>query len=627
MAYLKLVGKDEALRRWFDALAFDYSKSEEVDVADAYGRILAKPVLADRSLPSYYASSVDGIAVRSDTTAFATESRPVRLHRGVDFVWLNTGQEIPEEFDAVIMVEDVEWIDEDSVEIRSPVSPGSNVRMVGEDVVVGDLLFPAYYLLDAVSVSLLVANGIKSVCVLKKPVVSFIPTGDEIVERTGELKPGQSYESNSFILKGLVEQWGGSFFRYKRILPDNPEEITKALKEVMESSDVVVIGAGSSAGKKDFTADVIESLGELLVHGLRLRPSKPTLLGVVGEKPVVGLPGYPFAALVSAELFLKPLIYKLLHRPLPRENVVSAKMVKRVISPMGVEEYLRVMMGKVDGEWVALPLPRGSSLLSPSVKQDGVLVIPMEIIEYKPFDTVNVVLKRDTSELENTLLCVGSHDIVLDLIDATMREKFPGYRMVSASVGSLGGIFSLMRGGSHIGGVHLLDTETGEYNVSYVNRYLPEDEVMLIDFLYRLQGIMVQKGNPKGIKGIGDLVRDDVRFVNRQKGSGTRVLLDYKLSSMGISPSEIRGYDDEEFTHIGVAIRVASGRADAGLGILSAANALGLDFIPVGEEKYDLLTLRRFVELPQMKVLFDVIDSGEFKQKVNSLGGYRWARS
>ncbi|MCD6420364.1 MAG: molybdopterin biosynthesis protein [Synergistetes bacterium] len=627
MAYLKLVGKDEALRQWFDALVFDYSESEVLDLADAYGRVLSKPIWADRSLPSYYASSVDGIAVCSEDTAFATESRPVKLRRDVDFVWVNTGQEIPSEYDAVIMVEDVDWIDEDNVEIRSPIAPGSNVRMVGEDVVVGDMLFPAYHLLDAVSVSLLVANGIKSVEVLKKPRVGFIPTGDEIVEPAEPIKPGQSYESNSFILKGLVEQWGGSFFRYKTIVPDKPDEIAKVVKEVLKVADVVVIGAGSSAGKKDFTARVIESMGRLLVHGLRLRPSKPTLLGVIGEKPVVGLPGYPFAALVAAELFLKPLIYRMLHRPLPCEEVVDARIVKRVVSPMGVEEYLRVMVGKVDDNWVALPLPRGSSLLSPSVRQDGVLVIPMEVIEYKPFDRVNIALKRNISELENTLLCVGSHDIVLDMIDAMMRQNFPGYRMVSASVGSLGGIFSLKRGGSHIGGVHLLDTETGEYNVSYVDRYLSDEDAVLIDFLYRLQGIMVPKGNPKGIKGIEDLLRDDVRFVNRQKGSGTRVLLDYKLSVMGLSPSDIKGYDDEEFTHIGVAIRVASGRADAGLGILSAANALGLDFIPVGEEKYDLLTLRRFLELPQMNVLFDVIDSGEFRRRLDALGGYRWARN
>jgi putative molybdopterin biosynthesis protein len=257
------------------------------------------------------------------------------------------------------------------------------------------------------------------------------------------------------------------------------------------------------------------------------------------------------------------------------------------------------------------------------VRADGYLWIPAGIEGFSPGKEVEVFLWRNKEEIDYTLVCIGSHDNTLDVVYNFLRRKYPHISLSSAHVGSMGGLIAIKKGEAHLAGTHLLDETTGEYNIPFIKRILPERSVVLVNLVYRIQGFIVKKGNPKNIFSFSDLTREDVVFINRQAGSGTRLLLDKHLKDLGINPSQIRGYDQEEYTHMGVAQAVASGRADVGLGIYAAAKALDLDFIPLAEERYDILIPKEFLDLEMVQAFLDIIrNDEEFKKMVVNLGGY-----
>jgi putative molybdopterin biosynthesis protein len=627
--YLESTPLDEALRKWLQELGsgrvLSHMPGEEIPVTDSLGRVTAEAVTAKISSPFYHSSAMDGYAVRFADTFGASERTPQKLSIGKHAVYVDTGDPMPEGFNAVIMIEDVNTVkgdDAEYIEIISPATPWQNVRVIGEDIVATELILPENQKIRSVDVGAMIAGGHTRVMVRRKPRVVIIPTGTEIVEPGSELKRGDIIEYNSRILGGLVSDWGGEAVRF-RIVPDVLEELKKAILEAHGMADLIVVNAGASAGSEDFTARAVKELGEVLLHGVGIRPGKPLILGRIQGKPVLGIPGYPVSAYITFVLFARPVLYKWLGLDPGKPEILKAKISRQVASPLGQEEFLRVKVGKVGENFVATPVSRGAGVLMSLVRADGFVQIPAMSEGIGSGSEVDVELMRSRDEIENTIVCIGSHDNALDLLANVLRKRYPGLSLSSAHVGSMGGLMALKKSESHMAGTHLLDEESGEYNIAFIKKILPGRRIVLMNLVYREQGLLVLRGNPKGIGGFKDLARKDVVFVNRQAGAGTRLLTDKWLRDLGISPGDVKGYEREEYTHMGVASAVLTGVADTGLAILASARALNLDFIPVAKERYDLAIPREFYDLDMMRNLVHIIrEDPEFRDMVTELGGY-----
>jgi len=626
--YLRLKSLEEAKRAFLERFPVGGFRAPElIPTVEACGRVTASPVFARLSSPTYHAAAMDGVAVRAEDTFEAHVDRPLRLTLGIQAHPVNTGHPLPAGTNAVIMVEEVTEEDDGTVLIEAPAYPWQNVRRVGEDIVATELLLPQNHRITPYDLGALLGAGIVSVPVRPKPKVALVPTGSELVsvEMLSDGKvpgPGQVIEYNSVVLAGLIRQWGGDPVRHPPV-PDEPEALRGSIEEAIAcGADLVVVIAGSSAGSEDLTVKVVEELGAVLVHGISMMPGKPTILGVVRDRPVIGNPGYPVSSVVSCEQIVGPLICRLLGVESPPRLKLLARTSQKVPSKIGMEEFVRVKLGEVRGHIVATPLPRAAGSITTLTRADGILRVPEEVEGVEEGQVVEVELLRSPEAIRRTLVAIGSHDLTLDLIADRLAASGLGYTLASSNVGSLGGLMAIRKGHAHLAGSHLLDTETGDYNFSYIRRYLQGVPVRLVHLVYREQGLIVPKGNPLEIRDLGDLLRPEVTFINRQGGSGTRVLLDYHLARLGLDPALIRGYDREEYTHMAVAVAVASGAAQAGMGILAAANALDLDFVPVARERYDLVIPGDLFHSEGIQLLLEVIRCPEFRSAVASMGGY-----
>ena len=627
--YLDDIPLTDALAKFMDALkaagATNRSGSESIPLAGAAGRTTASPIWARRSSPHYDAAAMDGAAVRSVDTVGATETAPITLAVGEQAKWIDTGDLMPAGFDAVAMIEVVRRVDDDKIELRSAVPPYHNVRPLGEDIVATELVLPEGRRLRPYDLAACAAAGLSEVTVRRRPNISIIPTGSELVPPGATPRPGGIIESNGLMLAAMANEWGADAVVMNPV-PDVPHLLKAALFDALGEYDVVVLNAGSSAGSEDYTASLVEEMGELLVHGVAIRPGHPVVLGIVNEKPILGIPGYSVSAALTLELFLKPLVeIKLGLKPRTREKA-TAVLTRKVLSPMGEDEYLRVRLGVVGKRTVATPIQRGAGVIMSLVRADGLVIIPRFSEGVDAGATVDVDLLASKEEISDAIVSTGSHDVVLDLLASELSRQNPGRNLASSNVGSLGGLLALSRGEAHLAGTHLLDESTGEYNLSYIRRHLKGIPIVLVALVGRVQGLLVPCGNPMGITGLADLAREDVTFVNRQHGSGTRLLLDHLLGGADIPASSIRGYVREEYTHLAVAATVAGGNADAGLGILSAARAVGTDFIPLANEQYDLAIPTSFYEGEDLAPLLELIRDDSFRQKVDALSGYDTSR-
>lgn len=622
--YLEMHTLEEARDKWRRAVADRRTAVEEMPVPEALGRVLAEPVTAKVSVPHYHGAAMDGYAVKASDTFGAAAVRPKHLTVGVQAFAVDTGDPMPPGTDAVIMIEHVHPVDAQTIEIRSAAFPWQHVRKVGEDIVAGELLLPQQHRLRPADLGALLASGVSTVSVYAKPRVWIQPTGTELVpaHKATQAAPGQIVEFNGTVIAAMVRQEGGIAVLHPGV-GDDAATLGARMKEAADSdADVIVFNAGSSAGSEDYTASLVQDLGTLLVHGVTMMPGKPVLLGLVHGKPFIGLPGYPVSAVVAFEQFVRPLLAWLQGLAEPGWTMVEAVMGRKMPSKLGLEEFLRVIVGRVRERLVAMPLQRGAGVITSLVRADGLVRIPQESEGINEGEQVRVRLLRAEEDLDHTLIMIGSHDNTVDVLASELKKADPRLHLSSSNVGSLGGLLAVRRGQAHCAGAHLLDTETGEYNRSYVERYLQKTPVRLVHLVRRRQGLIVAPGNPKGIGGVEDLFRPDVRFVNRQAGSGTRILLDYELAKIGRSPEGIDGYDWEEYTHMAVAVNVLSGSADCGMAIYAAAKALGLDFLPVCEERYDLVIPEECWEDPKIRRLLEVIVSEQFRRRVESLGGY-----
>ena len=623
--YLKTIPVEEAKNLYETALGKIWeTKYEEIPVIESCGRVTRHAVYAKNSSPLYNASAMDGIAVIASHTVGASETTPVRIKEGEDFVVVDTGDPIRHPYDAVIMAEDLlETEKEDEFDIVASAASWQHIRPVGEDIVAGEMILPSCHQIRSIDVGVLLSAGITKIEVVKKPVVAIFPTGTEIIEPGDEIQDGSIIESNSRMFENMAIEQGAVAVRYP-ILEDVYETIRDAVKEAVACSDMVIINAGSSAGRDDYTVHVLRELGEVLVHGVAIKPGKPVILAIVEGKPVIGLPGYPVSAYIAFENFVAPVLAMMGQRVLHEDYEAKAVLSKRLVSSLKHKEYVRIKTGIVGDKMIAAPLARGAGAAMSLVRADGFCVIDQNCEGLEAGDEVRVSLYRNPSEIKNTVVVTGSHDLILDVAADLIPQMYKGMHLSSTHVGSMGGLMALKRGETHVAPIHLLDETTGIYNDSYVKRIF-SGRTAIVTGVRRIQGIMVKKGNPLDIHTIEDLQKG--RFVNRQRGAGTRILLDYLLKKENISAECIEGYDREASTHMAVAALVASDSADAGMGIYSAAQSMGLDFIPVGDEWYEFAIPESFMELPHVQAFIEVLKSDAFKAELERLGGYGTERA
>jgi putative molybdopterin biosynthesis protein len=625
---------------------------EEIPLDEsALGRILAEPVWAKLSSPHYNAAAMDGFAMQAGMTEGALPTQPITIRSGEELSYVDTGDALPEWANAIIPIENVEPVDADgnpaedvrhpyAIRIRATATPWQHIRLMGEDIVSSQLILPTGHALRPVDLGAVAASGQTMVLVTRRPKVAILPTGSELVPIGEPVSPGAIIEYNSLVLASQVNKWGGEATRLA-ITEDNIKEITARVKLAAKDHDLILINAGSSAGSEDYTARVVQELGELLVHGVAIRPGHPVILGIINsasemspsgyEKSggregdfkatiVIGVPGYPVSSALTGEIFVEPLLARWLGCPPEEPPSIKATLTRKITSPAGDDDYVRVAVGQVGDRILAAPLARGAGVITSLVKADGLALLPRGSQGSPAGAEVQVQLYRSKREIANTIFATGSHDMTLDVMAQFLFKS--QRRLTIANVGSIGGLVALRRKEAHLAGSHLLDPETGEYNIAYIKEYIPEIPVKIVALVGRSQGLLVQKGNPKRIRSLSDLTRREVTFANRQRGAGTRVLLDYQLEINGITKEAIRGYQQEEFTHLAVGVAVASGRADCGMGIAAVTHALELEFIPLFSERYDLIIPQEYADGPLLEPLFELLADGDFRQMVAALPGY-----
>ncbi len=579
--------------------------TEQVPLESATGRITAEPVFSRYSVPEIHMAAMDGIVVSSQETLGASEQHPVTLRSARR---VNTGNIVPPGFDAVIMIEDV-WPEGDRFTIRKSATPWQYIRPAGEDLAESEMIVPAGHRIRSHETGAFAAYGITHLAV-RTVRAGLIPTGTELVPAGTRPAPGQVVESNTLMAQAMLEEAGARCTRYP-FVEDDPARIRAAVERAVAENDLVIISAGSSAGTRDFTADVIAELGNVLVHGIAIKPGKPAIIGRIGKKPVFGMPGYPLSALTVIREIIVPFLrnYGL---TVQEPEVIRAAITTAVAKDIGSDEFVLCSLGRVGTRWVVSPQSKGAGVQMSGIRANALIRIPGSSEGYEEGDPVGARLMVPLCEVEAALLLTGSHDPVMDyLADLLGRRGIP---LISTHAGSMGGILALKKDQCHAAPTHLLAPD-GSYNITFLQKYLPGTECELLCVAEREQGIVSREG----------LTFSDIpgkSFINRQKGSGTRMLLDYELKKAGIDPASLPGYEREVTTHIAVALAVKSEEADAGMCVFSAAKALGLPFVPVARERYELAIRREHVDDLRVRALVEAIRSPEFRDILVHLGGY-----
>ncbi|MFA7533809.1 MAG: molybdopterin biosynthesis protein [Tissierellaceae bacterium] len=613
--YIDNIDIDLAKKRYLEELNIT-PQYEEISVRDSLDRITFEAIMARTSSPNYNAAAMDGICVKASDTYGATETNPKILEIDKDFRYINTGNQIMDPFDAVIMIEEVINLEEGKVKILQAAYPWQDVRQIGEDIVATEMIIPSRHKIRPMDIGALISGGIEILKVYKRPKIGILPTGSEIIEEFKDLEDGKIIDSNSRVFEAAVIKNGGIPNRYPPH-KDDREVLKAAILKGVEENDMLLINAGSSAGTADYTVKLIRELGEVVIHGVAMKPGKPTILGMIDHKPVIGIPGFPVSAFLVFDIFVVPLINQFTGLKDNEPEIVQATISKRVVSSLKNREFIRVNLGYVNNKLVATPLSSGAGVTMSLVKADGIGIIPQNVEGIDAGDTLDVELMKPLSNIKRTLVSIGSHDLIMDILGDMME-------LSSGHVGSMGGILAMKRGECHMAPIHLLDEDSGQYNISYGKRYFIDKKMALIKGVKRQQGFIVQKGNPKGIKDFKDLIGQDIVYVNRQRGAGTRILLDYHLKVDGINSEDIQGYSRELSTHMAVATAVKTGTATTGLGIYSAAKALDLDFVDITFEDYDFLVPFVSLEDDKIQEFIRILKSQEFQKRVEALGGYRF---
>jgi len=613
---LENISIDDALEKYLSRLQLFAKKNKRVPVTDALGLTTSEAVFAANNSPLYDCAAMDGIAVISERTKGTRDISPTTLKRGQDFMDVDTGDPITLPYDAVIMVEDIQRLDDGDVVIRKAATSYQHVRTIGEDIVKGELILSTGRKIRPVDIGALLSGGITEISVKAAPKIAIIPTGSELIEPGSEMKTGSIIESNSRMLEALIKEDDCEPHRFP-IIPDMKEALRKTLAEAVTDCDMVLLCSGTSAGRDDYTKKIIEALGEVVTHGIAIKPGKPAILAVIDGKPVIGVPGYPVSAYIVYKNLVSPMIKSLQGFEPEQSIVVKVTLTKRLVSSLKHKEFVRVKLGKIGDKFIATPLSRGAGAGMSLVKADGFCIIDQEFEGLEAGTTVEVSLLRNLDDLEKTVISIGSHDIIMDILADMLGGQV---NLSSSHVGTMGGFMALKNKECHIAPIHHLDEASGSYNVNIVKQLFTGEKMALIKGVQRVQGIMVAKENPLNITGIADLTQ--CRYVNRSRGTGTRMFLDYNMRLANITPEDINGYDREASTHMNVGGIISSGGADAGLGVMSAALACGLDFVPIGVEDYDFAIHTDTLDNEFVQLFIRHLKSTAFQEKLAALGGY-----
>lgn len=611
--YIDNIDVEVALKEYFSQISLEL-KSEKISVLDSIGRVTSKAVYANYCSPTYAASAMDGIFIFSEKIKEATEITPVYLKED-DFKYVNTGNPLDlSSGDCVVMIEELIKLEDGTFKIIKNAKPWQHVRPVGEDIVAGEMLIKSNHKISPQDLGALITGGIKEIEVYKKPNIAIVPTGDEVIDIfKEEFKEKSVIDCNSYVFSAQIREWGGVPYIQER-LKDDYNEMKKKLDELSKKFDVVIINAGSSAGSKDYTKSVIQEIGEVIIHGVAIKPGKPTILGKINEKPVIGIPGYPVSAYLAMDIFVRPLLERVTNIS-NEKKFIEGKLGKSIVSSLKHKELVRVTIHRSMDDYIVMPLARGAGITTSLSKADGILAIPRSVEGISVGEGVKVELLKPLKEIEDNLVSVGSHDIVMDLIGDSIK-------LCSTHVGSFGGILAIKQRNADIAPIHMLDEQNGEYNISFIQKYFPTEDMTLVKGVERIQGLIVQKGNPLNIKDIKDMFEKDIRFVNRQRGSGTRILLDYWLKTEKLDCINLKGYDYEVATHLDVAMAVKNGTAEAGLGIMEAAKIADLDFIPLAKEEYDFLINPEVKDSEKISEFIKFLKSDFLRERIENLTGY-----
>ncbi|MDY6965279.1 MAG: molybdopterin biosynthesis protein [Halobacteriota archaeon] len=616
---------------------------EDVGLGEALGRIASIDLISPIDVPPFDRASMDGYAVIAKDTFYADDQSPIRLKLNGEIrageksdlavqsghcVGIATGAPIPSGANAVVMVE-YTGISGDEIEIFRPVAPAENIMAAGSDIMRGETIIRRGTRLTPRETGVLAASGLKRVSVFRRPKVAIISTGNEVIEPGEKLEFAKIYDVNARAIADFIIELGGEP-TYTGIVNDDFDEIYRKLDESLsEGYDIILTSGGTSAGVGDILYKIVGELGEILVHGVAIKPGKPVLIGVCKGKPVFGLPGYPTSAIVVFNTFVAPMIRKMQGLSSTGEDrrKVCAKTAIKLFSARGRYEYLLVNVIPLDDSFACYPILTGSGAITTLSNADGYVKVPENVETVAEGEIVEVELISE--KLKPADLCIiGSHCIGLDLLIGILSEKY-GITAKIINVGSTGGLAAVRRGEADIAGLHLLNENTGEYNTPYF-----EDEgidAFLFRGYNRSQGLIVAEKNPMDIASVEDLTKEGVRFINRNRGSGTRILLDMELKNLSSNMKkdfdemvkEIAGYEIEAKSHNAVAAAVFYGRADVGMGIETVASQYGLDFIPIQVERYDLAIPTRKMGKRDVQIFLEVLRSIEFKNRLNEMPGLK----
>ncbi|WP_332449898.1 substrate-binding domain-containing protein [Methanoculleus sp.] len=571
---------------------------ETVPLSLSVGRVTVEPLYAGYSVPPADIARFDGYAVKSRETLGAQDQRPLPLR---DYLRINTGDLLPSSFDAVVMIEDT-WDEGGIPRVRKSAASWQNVRRAGEDVRAGDLVLPKGHQIRPFDLGALATYGITRVAV-RSVRVGIVPTGSDLVPLGVAPGPGQTMETNTLMAEAYLTRMGATCCRYG-IVPDDPDLIREAVQKAVAENDLVILSAGSSAGTRDFSRDVAGGLGEIVFHGIAIRPGKPALLAKIDGKPVLGMPGYP----VAAQTILREVAGDLLAwwglRPFPAEEL-DVRLSRRLASDLGFDEFIPVSVGRVGGTCWATPHPRGGGIQMAVVRANGYLHVPAAREGVEAGEEMHLRLTVPAASIGRTLVCVGERDPALAGLQNCLADL--GYHLHCCNASTMGAVLALRAKTCHAASIALPETGTAWNDL--VLRYLPG-----VDLL-RVQVARVELG----IASVVDL--DDaakLRFVNRPKGTAARIFLDAWLDRQGIEPGGIDGC--EVRTHGAVVAAVANGSADAGVCPASTAREAGLRFTPLGYESCDLLVQRELAADEGVASLIRAARSPAFGEFIRSTG-------
>ncbi|GGA48894.1 molybdopterin biosynthesis protein [Kroppenstedtia guangzhouensis] len=609
---LDTLSRKEALSRLLAAITF-HPRKETVPVTDARGRVTAEPVIARMSMPPYPAAAMDGIALRTKVTWGASPLRPVRLREGRDFTYINTGDPLPENADSVVRIEKVNILEGGGVELTEPALPWKHVRQPGEDVAAGEVVLPAGHRIRPVDQGALLAAGVERLTVVCPPRVGILPTGSELVPPGHPLKPGQLREFNSTVLAGFLEECG-AVPDCQEVVPDRKEALRAAFLSAADRCDIVVVNAGSSAGSKDFTPRVLAEVGKVLLHGVAARPGRPVVLAIIGETPVVGLPGYPVSAYLAFDWFVRPLIRHWYRSGAEVVPPLLARLGREVRGGLGTEDFIRMRVAHVDGQYTAFPLARGGGITMSMVRADAWLRLPPDTARVNAGEQMELEWVRTPTEVEHTLVLTGCDDPLLDRIGALIGRISPGWSLFREYTGHEVGFELLRKGGCHAVAIHGDRWEGGFSGI------------IRIRVAEREMGWITSATAPEPVSGVADLIRLGLRLINRPPGSATRKRLTQLLNEQkaGRLPS---GWERTEGSHWKAAASLAGGTADVTVGPRSVAKAFNLVWRPAWREPLDLVLPRSVAESDAGRALIGTLRCRDFREMAAQLGGYDHSRA